>query len=79
MFHLKLFLAAAVASIAAVPIQAGLEDRIIFNRCANAMRAEYTKARKQLLLSDLNTTCRCVVNKINNHESIEQAKNDCIN
>ena len=69
----------AAASVA-VPnaAQADLKDNIIFSSCAAAMRKEYKQADKQLLLSQLNQTCNCVVEQINNQKNIEQAKNSCI-
>ncbi len=57
---------------------AGIND-IIFSGCASAMRKEYQQAGRQLLLSELNRTCRCVVGEINKRQSIEMAKRACIN
>ena len=57
---------------------AGLKDNIIFSSCAAAMRKEYQRADKQLLLSQLNDTCNCVVKQINERKNIEQAKTTCI-
>ena len=64
---------------ASVPAQADFKDNIIFSSCAAAMRKEYQQADKQLLLSQLNETCNCVVEQINNRKNIEQAKASCIN
>lgn len=61
------------------PVQANLKNNIIFSSCAAAMRKEYQQADKQLLLSQLNKTCDCVVEQINNRKNIEQAKASCIN
>ena len=58
--------------------QADIEDNIIFSSCAAAMRKEYEQADKQLNLSQLNQTCDCVVEQINNRKNIKQAKNFCI-
>ncbi|MAI25951.1 MAG: hypothetical protein CMN75_07945 [Spirochaeta sp.] len=70
---------AAVASISAVPAHASKwVDNIIFGKCAEAMNKEYMKAGKQLLLSKKNETCNCVVKEMDNHKSIEEAKNFCI-
>ena len=74
--------AIAVSSLALAttnPAVAGLKNDIIFSSCAAAMRMEYQKADKQLLLSQLNTTCNCVVKKINERKNIEEAKSACIN
>ena len=71
-----MFAAALVAAPYAA--QANLKDNIIFSSCAAAMRKEYKQADKQLLLSQLNQTCNCVVEQINNQKNIEQAKNSCI-
>lgn len=76
----RLFGAIVIASVSvviAVPVNAGLEDDIIRNKCAAAMRSEYERAGKQLLLSDLNSTCDCVVREIDNHRSIAEAKAFC--
>lgn len=74
---LKFVAIAAVATT--VPAEAGLKDNIIFSSCASAMRKEYQQADKQLLLSQLNATCSCVVKQINSQKTIEQAKTSCIN
>ena len=66
---------AAVAAITAVPAHAGLVNNIIFGKCSSAMRKEYEKAGKQLLLSHLNATCNYVVKEMKNKKSVEQAKN----
>ena len=70
---------ALVAIAAAEPAQANFKDNIIFSSCAAAMRKEYQRADKQLLLSQLNKTCQCVVDQINNRKNIQQAKDSCIN
>ena len=67
------------AVAATAPAQADFKDNIIFSSCAAAMRKEYQQADKQLLLSQLNETCNCVVEQINNRKNIEQAKASCIN
>ena len=70
---------AAVASISVVPAQASKwVDNIIFGKCAEARNKEYKMAGKQLLLSKKNETCNCVVKEIDNHKSIDEAKNFCI-
>ena len=69
----------AVASISVVPAHASKwVDNIIFGKCADAMNKEYLKAGKQLLLSKKNETCNCVVKEMDNHKSIDEAKNFCI-
>ncbi|MAD08806.1 MAG: hypothetical protein CMP86_15505 [Gammaproteobacteria bacterium] len=80
MSRLSLVIAfAAVASISAMPAHASKwVDDIIFGKCAEAMNKEYLKAGKQLLLSKKNETCNCVVKEMNNHKSIDEAKNFCI-
>ncbi len=70
---------ALVAAAASEPVQANFKDNIIFSSCAAAMRKEYQQADKQLLLSQLNKTCNCVVEQIKNRKNIEQAKASCIN
>lgn len=73
-------IAVAVASLTASnPAQANIKDNIIFSSCAAAMRKEYQKADKQLLLSQLKETCNCVVDQMNNRRNVEQAKASCIN
>ena len=73
------FAFAAVASISIAPANASKwVDNIIFGKCAEAMNKEYTKAGKQLLLSKKNETCNCVVKEMDNHKSIEEAKNFCV-
>ena len=70
----------AVITLAAPSsVQANFKNNIIFSSCAAAMRKEYQQADKQLLLSQLNKTCDCVVEQINNRKNIEQAKASCIN
>ena len=70
---------AAATSISIAPVQASKwVDNIIFGKCAVAMNKEYTKAGKQLLLSKKNETCNCVVKEMDNHKSIDEAKNFCI-
>ncbi len=70
---------AAVASISVAPAQASKRvDNIIFGKCAEAMNKEYMKAGKQLLLSKKNETCNCVVKEMDNHKSIQEAKDFCI-
>tara|TARA_B100000073_G_scaffold314010_1_gene288852 strand:+ start:225 stop:509 length:285 start_codon:yes stop_codon:yes gene_type:complete len=70
----------AVITLAAHgPVQANFKNNIIFSSCAAAMRKEYQQADKQLLLSQLNKTCDCVVEQINKLKNIEQAKASCIN
>ena len=68
---------AAIAAITVVPAHAGMVDNIIFGKCSSAMRKEYEKAGKQLLLSHLNATCNCVVKEMKNKKSVEQAKTFC--
>ncbi|WP_136975603.1 hypothetical protein [Synechococcus sp. GEYO] len=68
-----------IALTAPRPAQANLKNNIIFSGCAAAMRKQYQQASKQLLLSQLNKTCDCVVEQINNRKNIEQAKASCIN
>ena len=68
---------ASIAAIAVVPANAGVVDNIIFGKCSSAMRKEYEKAGKQLLLSHLNATCNCVVKEMKNKKSVEQAKTFC--
>ena len=68
---------ASIAAIAVVPANAGVVDNIIFGKCSSAMRKEYEKAGKQLLLSHLNATCNCVVKEMKNKQSVEQAKTFC--
>ena len=68
---------AAIAAITVVPAHAGMVDNIIFGKCSSAMRKEYEKAGKQLLLSHLNATCNCVVKEMKNKQSVEQAKTFC--
>ena len=70
----------AVITLAAPgPVQANFKNNIIFSSCAAAMRKEYQQADIQLLLGQLNQTCDCVVEQINNRKNIEQAKASCIN
>ena len=69
----------AFASISVVPAHASRwVDNIIFGKCSEAMNKEYTKAGKQLLLSKKNETCNCVVKEMDNHKSIDEAKNFCV-
>jgi len=68
---------AAIAAITVVPARAGMVDKIIFSKCSSAMRKEYEKADKQLLLSHLNATCNCVVKEMKNNKGVEQAKTFC--
>ena len=68
---------AAIAAITVVPARAGMVDKIIFSKCSSAMRKEYEKADKQLLLSHLNATCNCVVKEMKNNKGVEQAKIFC--
>ena len=68
---------AAMAAITVEPAHAGMVDKIIFGKCSSAMRKEYEKAGKQLLLSHLNATCNCVVKEMKNKQSVEQAKTFC--
>jgi hypothetical protein len=68
---------AAIASITVFPACAGMVDNIIFSKCSSAMRKEYEKAGKQLLLSHLNATCNCVVKEMKNNKGVEQAKSFC--
>lgn len=68
---------AAIAAITVVPAHAGMVDKINFGKCSSAMRKEYEKAGKQLLLSHLNATCNCVVKEMKNKQSVEQAKTFC--
>ncbi|MDG1059555.1 MAG: hypothetical protein P8O84_02490 [Synechococcus sp. cluster3_bin.96] len=68
---------AAIASITVFPARAGMVDNIIFSKCSSAMRKEYEKADKQLLLSHLNATCNCVVKEMKNNKGVEQAKTFC--
>ena len=68
---------AAIASITVIPARAGMVDNIIFGKCSSAMRKEYEKAGKQLLLSHLNATCNCVVKEMKNNKGVEQAKTFC--
>ena len=68
---------AAMAAITVVPAHAGMVDKIIFGKCSSAMRKEYEKAGKQLLLTHLNATCNCVVKEMKNKKSVEQAKTFC--
>jgi len=70
---------AVIALTAPRPTQANFKNNIIFSGCAAAMRKEYEQANKQLLLSQLNKTCDCVVKQINNRKNIDQAKTSCIN
>ena len=67
----------AIASITVFPARAGMVDNIIFSKCSSAMRKEYEKAGKQLLLSHLNATCNCVVKEMKNNRGVEQAKSFC--
>jgi hypothetical protein len=67
----------AIASITVFPARAGMVDNIIFSKCSSAMRKEYEKADKQLLLSHLNATCNCVVKEMKNNKGVEQAKSFC--
>ena len=69
---------ANVAAITGIPANAGIVDNIIFSKCSSAMRKEYEKAGKQLLLSHLNTTCNCVVKEMKTNKNIDQAKKACI-
>ena len=64
---------AAIAAITVVPAHAGMVDKIIFGKCSSAMRKEYEKAGKQLLLSHLNATCNCVVKEMKNKQSVERS------
>ena len=68
---------AAMAAITVEPAHAGMVDKIIFGKCSSAMRKEYEKAGKQLLLSHLNATCNCVVKEMKNKQSVDQAKTIC--
>ena len=68
---------AAMVAITVVPAHAGMVDKIIFGKCSSAMRKEYEKADKQLLLSHLNATCNCVVKEMKNNKGVEQAKTFC--
>ena len=68
---------AAMTAITVVPAHAGMVDKIIFGKCSSAMRKEYEKAGKQLLLTHLNATCNCVVKEMKNKKSVEQAKTFC--
>jgi hypothetical protein len=65
-----------MSAITVVPAHAFV-DNIIFTKCSSAMRKEYKKAGKQLLLSHLNATCNCVVKEMKNKKSVEQAKTFC--
>ena len=77
--HWGMIVFAVIALTAPRPAQANFKNNIIFSGCAAAMRKEYQQANKQLLLSQLNKTCDCVVEQINNRKNIEQAKASCIN
>ena len=68
---------AAMAAITVEPAHAGMVDKIIFGKCSSAMRKEYEKAGKQLLLCHLNATCNCVVKEMKNKQSVDQAKTFC--
>tara|TARA_B100000073_G_scaffold330454_1_gene318952 strand:+ start:212 stop:496 length:285 start_codon:yes stop_codon:yes gene_type:complete len=72
-------MAAVIALSASSHANANFKNNIIFSSCAAAMRKEYQQANKQLLLSELNKTCNCIVEQINNQNSIERAKSSCIN
>lgn len=70
---------ATILTISTLPAHASKwVDKIIFNKCSEAMNKEYMKAGKQLLLSKKNETCNCVVEEMDNHRSIEEAKSFCI-
>ena len=70
------WVAAAVAGFAA-PVQAGLIDQIILNKCSAAMREDFQKAGKTPPDGMVADTCNCVVEQVNNRQSIEQAKTFC--
>ena len=80
MARLLVMITVAFTALAASnPAEANIKDNIIFSSCAAAMRKEYRKADKQLLLSQLKETCNCVVDQMNNRRNVEQAKASCIN
>ena len=68
---------AAITAITVFPAHANVVDNIIFSKCSSAMRKEYKKAGKQLLLSHLNATCNCVVKEMKNNKGVKQAKTFC--
>ncbi len=70
------WVAAAVAGLAA-PAQAGLIDQIILNKCSAAMREDFQKAGQTPPDGMVADTCNCVVEQVNNRQSIEQAKTFC--
>jgi hypothetical protein len=70
-------LAAAVAVGLAAPAQASMIDQIILNQCSAAMREDFQKAGKTPPDGMVADTCNCVVEKVKNRQSIEQAKTFC--
>jgi hypothetical protein len=68
--------AAAVVGLAA-PAQASMIDQIILNKCSAAMRDDFRKAGKTPPDGMVADTCTCVVEQVNNRQSIEQAKTFC--
>jgi hypothetical protein len=70
------WVAAAVAGLAA-PAQASLIGQIILNKCSAAMREDFQKAGKTPPDGMVADTCNCVVEQVNNRQSIEQAKTFC--
>ena len=65
---------AVIALTAPRPAQANFKNNIIFSGCAAAMRKEYQQANKQLPLSQLNKTCDCVAEQINNRKILNKPK-----
>ena len=68
---------AAIAAITVVPAHAGMVDKIIFGKCSSAMRKEYEKAGKQLLLSHMKAICNGGRKEMKNKQRVEQAKTFC--
>ena len=59
------------------PAQAGMIEQIIFSKCSSAMQADFEKAGKTPPEGMIDFTCTCVVQKINQQQSINQAKTAC--
>jgi len=79
---LRHFTAAAVALVplALLPApsaRAGMIEQIIFSHCSSAMRADFEQAGKTPPEGMIDFTCSCVVQKIHQQQSINQAKTTC--
>ena len=52
-------------------------NQIIFKKCSEAMAADFQKAGKTPPQGMVPDTCNCVVERMGNRQSIEQAKTFC--